>query len=291
MRSPTNTILTGLAVADLLVMVHYVPFTIHRNLPPSPLHFTHFSYGWAVFYKYHSLFTLVLHFISCTLTVVLAIWRYVFVTQVHTNRVCSSQKKTVMVVLISYTVCPITCIPILSTINILAYSQACDLNGFIVDKSTRYLYNDSQIIHENIYLLYPDDPYNLSLWLYTVVLKFVPCLLLTLLSYKIISALVEAQRRRANLLGGNNAEERSRAKMNAIHLFKENQADRTTKMLLAVLILFLLTEFPQGILGLISAILGGKFLEECYAPLEQPITIRSSIYKKGSIRGNAGECH
>lgn len=50
-------------------------------------------------------------------------------------------------------------------------------------------------------------------------------------------------------------------------MYRENQADRTTNMLLAVLILFLITEFPQALLGLISAILGQIFLQECYAPL------------------------
>lgn len=59
--------------------------------------------------------------------------------------------------------------------------------------------------------------------------------------------------------------EKNKAK--AVQNYKDNQADRTTNMLLAVLILFLITEFPQAILGLISAILGEAFLEECYAPL------------------------
>jgi hypothetical protein len=37
-------------------------------------------------------------------------------------------------------------------------------------------------------------------------------------------------------------------------------------MLLAVLILFLITEFPQGILGLLSALHGDQFFTNCYAP-------------------------
>lgn len=50
-------------------------------------------------------------------------------------------------------------------------------------------------------------------------------------------------------------------------LDKEKQTDRTTRMLLAVLILFLLTEFPQGILGLLSAIYGWQFYANCYSKL------------------------
>ena len=32
MKSPVNMILTGIAVADCLVMLEYIPFTIHMNL-------------------------------------------------------------------------------------------------------------------------------------------------------------------------------------------------------------------------------------------------------------------
>ena len=32
MRSPVNMILTGIAVADFLVMLEYIPFTIYMNL-------------------------------------------------------------------------------------------------------------------------------------------------------------------------------------------------------------------------------------------------------------------
>ena len=44
----------------------------------------------------------------------------------------------------------------------------------------------------------------------------------------------------------------------------EKRTDRTTKMLVAVLLLFLITEFPQGILGLLSMILGRCFFRTCY---------------------------
>lgn len=42
------------------------------------------------------------------------------------------------------------------------------------------------------------------------------------------------------------------------------RTDRTTMLLVAVLILFLITEFPQGILGLLSAILDQCFFKKCY---------------------------
>lgn len=269
MRSPTNYILTGLAVADLLVMLQYIPFTIHRNLPHIPLYYTHFNYPWAIYYKFHSLFTLVLHFIACCLTIILAIWRYIYVSQLHAGKICSDQRKTFIVIVITYIVCPLVCFPMFSTLEVMEYKQTCDLNGVIVLKENRNKYNRSELKNETIFVLYPNDPLQLSIWVYSLLLKLLPCLLLSILSYKIIAALVQTKRRRIKLLNScNPLEDMSRhRKPNTIQLYKETQADRTTKMLLAVLFLFLLTEFPQGVLGQISAIYGDVFLQECYSAL------------------------
>ncbi|KAJ8973805.1 hypothetical protein NQ317_013595 [Molorchus minor] len=51
-----------------------------------------------------------------------------------------------------------------------------------------------------------------------------------------------------------------KVKPNTIQLYKENQADRTTRMLLAVLLLFLITEVPKVIIGIggIGAILAWR---------------------------------
>lgn len=44
----------------------------------------------------------------------------------------------------------------------------------------------------------------------------------------------------------------------------QRRTDRTTMLLVAVLLLFLITEFPQGILGLLSGILKKCFFIQCY---------------------------
>lgn len=45
----------------------------------------------------------------------------------------------------------------------------------------------------------------------------------------------------------------------------KHQTDRTTRMLVAVLLLFLITEIPQGIMALLSGILGRQFFTRCYS--------------------------
>ncbi len=91
-----------------------------------------------------------------------------------------------------------------------------------------------------------------------MVIKLIPCIVLTVVSIQLINSLIEAKKRKAQLKGRNTkgagAEE-------------GGGGDRTTRMLLAVLLLFLMTEFPQGILGLLSLVLGDGFFKSCYLPL------------------------
>ncbi len=44
----------------------------------------------------------------------------------------------------------------------------------------------------------------------------------------------------------------------------KHQTDRTTRMLVAVLVLFLVTEIPQGVMALLSGVLGRQFFTSCY---------------------------
>lgn len=271
MRSPTNFILIGLAVADLLVMILYIPFTVHRNIDPRRKFVQHFSYPWACFHKFHAYSTIVLHSIACFLTIVLAIWRYIFVSKVSSHGVCSNLKYTVIVIVLTYIISPLICLPLLSTLEIISYNHTCKLNGeWVLEKDIR-LYDNKSLIKKTMYITNLHDPQNLSIWLYGVCLKFVPCILLTILTYKIITALLETRRRRMKLLASNNPLEDmgGKNKQNTIQLYKESQADRTTRMLLAVLLLFLITEIPQVVIGFgqIGALFGEMFLADCYKNL------------------------
>lgn len=78
MVTATNSILTGLAVADMLVMVDYIPYTIHNYVQELSIKET-FTYGWAIFALFHAHFSVICHTISTWLTVLLAVWRYIAV--------------------------------------------------------------------------------------------------------------------------------------------------------------------------------------------------------------------
>ncbi|KAJ8673504.1 hypothetical protein QAD02_004766 [Eretmocerus hayati] len=142
--------------------------------------------------------------------------------------------------------------------------------------------------------------YRLNFWLISVLIKLLPCLILTIISCRLIQALYKAKARRllfrapatsvylhqpqepqsdANLQAQNPIgspdhlqRNRSTGQQDAISR-SERRADRTTRMLLAVLLLFLTTEIPQGILGLLSAVLDRCFFRSCYHNLGEIMDI------------------
>lgn len=283
MRWPTNFILTGLAIADLLVMLEYIPFATHVYLnPKSRLSADYFTYAWAVYMVFHALFTQVLHFISCCLTVILAIWRYIAITHPQNNKlwfIVSNGRSTLISIVVTYLMCPLMCIPLFLSLNVIKRTHAMDDRKMLISKKvqknfTGNLHNGTLYTAE-----LSGDFMNVSFWVYSVVIKLVPCVLLTILSMRLISALLETKKRRRNLLNSTGVPLREKKpKKTKKHLEKEQQTDRTTRMLLAVLLLFLITEFPQAILGLLSVVIGKTFVTQCYLPLGEYNRIRFVSY-------------
>ncbi|XP_074036457.1 G-protein coupled receptor dmsr-1 isoform X2 [Leptinotarsa decemlineata] len=267
MRWPTNFILTGLAVADLLVMLEYLPFCLHRYINLEQRNFIqHYSYNWAVFMMFHALFSQMFHFISCCLTVILAVWRYLAITSPHNSSYWCDTKKTVAVIVFTYLGCTLICFPLFVALEIKPHNQSCDIQDKIIDNDTMLL-NSSNILHKTIYVTtYVSDTYSVwSFWIYAVVIKLVPCTLLTHLSRKLVMVLLETKKRK-NMLLNQGVPLRNLNESKPMRK-KDRQADRTTGMLVAVLLLFLLTEFPQAILGLLGATKGSQFQKQCYDPL------------------------
>ncbi|XP_035215290.1 sex peptide receptor-like [Stegodyphus dumicola] len=236
MVSPTNAILTGLAVADMLVMFSYLPFTFHNYIRKDLSEKEKFSYGWAVFTLFHAHFTVVNHTISIWLTVTVAIWRFMAVSfPASSNNLCSMPRAK-CAIFATYITCAIFCIPVYITFTVSKFKGN--------DGEVMYRVDFSKIAQRHDKLLE-----KINFWLFSVITKLVPCVALTALSLGLIRVLYEANLRRQRL--------KNRAENDRSH-------DRTTRMLLAVLLLFLLTEFPAGLLALLSGILGSDFFNNVY---------------------------
>lgn len=285
MHSPTNMILTALAVADLFVMIEYIPYAIHMYLYKRSRRDT-FTYGWGVFVLFHSNFGQVCHTISICLTVTLAVWRYIAVAHPQKNREWCTETRTILTIMGAYVFCPILCIPLYVTTEVRPQVEMLDEQGMSVNM-TKFLQANGTVSLEGVtnttlYFVRLTETARvhsalkeMNFWIYSVVIKLIPCLALTVLSYKLMRVLFEAKKRRKKLTTKNTAIKMGNGKeacekpckKRRKGTDKEKQTDRTTMMLLAVLLLFLLTEFPQGVLGLLSVSLGESFFKTCYVML------------------------
>ena len=237
MVSPTNAILTVLAITDLLVMVDYIPFAFHQYILTTRSIEDRFSFNWAVFVLFHSQFAQVFHTFSIAITLSLAVWRYIAIGFPQHNIVWCSMSRVKIAMAVSFIFSVVFNIPNYMNVRI----------------------KDVEYENTTVYLVDLADKTNIVLntanfIVYSVILKLLPCVALTVLSLALIHELLVAAKRRAKLMNKSNSGRKADA---------GKQADRVTKMLLAVLILFLVSEVPQGILGLLYILPKSSFTH-CY---------------------------
>lgn len=267
MKSPTNAILTGLAVADMLVMFEYIPYAFHAYLYHRPKR-DKYTYAWSFFVLFHSGYAQIFHTISIWLTVTLAIWRYIAVAYPQRNRDWCTYRRTMWAIGTAYVICPLICIPVYLQTEVRGYKVTLDSEDRELNSTN---YNATLYYVKMTEAAQSDTFEHLNFWIYSVFIKLIPCCALTVLSLRLIVALLEAKKRRRKLaqISQIQMEESTsnQARKNSKVLDKEKQTDRTTRMLVAVLLLFLLTEFPQGIMGLLKVIHGEEFFNTCYTKL------------------------
>ncbi|CAG2053282.1 unnamed protein product [Timema podura] len=228
--APINRILTWLAVADMLVMAEYVPFASYTYLVlPERVDF---PYSWAVFILFHVHFAQVLHTISICLTLALAVWRYIVIRYPEKSHILCSESRCHLAIILSYLVPVLVCSPSYFVFEI-RETSIVENNQVVV----LYHVGMSGVARGDGEILY-----TANFWMYSVVVKLLPCLVLTVLSCWLIQALYKANKRKQALKGYNDpaapSERRPLSK-------SERRTDRTTKMLVAVLLLFFIHRVPS----------------------------------------------
>lgn len=203
MMSSTNSILTALAVADLLVMVDYIPLALHiyTNIAEE---LNRNSYAWAVYVYFHSIFSQTFHTISIWLTITLAVWRFVAIKFPQKNKTLCSRTNTNIAIGVAYFVCPILCLPIYFAMDIqeLPKTQNIDENP---DNSTanETEFTNISVVGESMYAISMTNNEILLtaiFWIYSVFLKLIPCVVLSILSVCLILKMKSSDRRRQKLL-------------------------------------------------------------------------------------------
>ncbi|XP_045783078.1 G-protein coupled receptor dmsr-1-like [Maniola jurtina] len=268
MMSSTNSILTALAVADLLVMIDYIPLALHiyTNIAEE---LNRNSYSWAVFVYFHSIFSQTFHTISIWLTITLAVWRFVAIKFPQKNKTLCNRTNTNIAIGIAYLVCPILCLPIYFAMDIqeLPKQHNAGDNGTV--NETEFL--NISVVEEPMYAISMTHNENLLtaiFWIYSVFLKLIPCVVLSILSVCLILKMKSSDRRRQKLLKKSAivSKEGEKTRLNEEGGKKASgggRTDRTTRMLVALLGLFLATELPQALFGLLTAIAPHLF-QICY---------------------------
>lgn len=181
--------------------------------------------------------------------------RYIFVCHhVVANQWCSLNraKLTIFIIVV---VSIILCVPnyfLYQVKNLKEFYQP-EINGTrnLTDSLNGYWIEKSDLVRDSP--LYQP----ITFWIYGVIIKIAPCILLTILSTLIIMTMHQASIRRKRLLSQSNS--RHNEEMSAEH-------NRTTMMLVMVVLFFVVTEFPQGILAGISG-LNDVFFNEVYTNL------------------------
>ncbi|XP_071527554.1 G-protein coupled receptor dmsr-1-like isoform X2 [Panulirus ornatus] len=297
MATPTNLLLLGLAVADLLVEVEYIPYATSTLLGGDQLFQ---AKEHALYVLVHAHLSHVCHTIAIWLTVSLAVWRWVAVCRPHSAPTFCTMVRARRVLLAVYLASPALATPtfLLYTVRELpgdpSYSHHSKL--YKVDFSSLALARDELLKKINFLV-------------YSVVVKLVPCLLLAVLLPAIIRGMWLAKSRRQQLMGrkpssvpaaaaaatiNNGVSHTSSTKLERgpsrssfgrkmsgrkstvmtngtdhvkTHKKNEGATERTTSMLVVVMLLFLLTEAPQGVLTVLSLVYGHDFFSDCYIQL------------------------
>lgn len=167
-----------------------------------------------------------------------------------------------MAIALSYIIPIILCSPNFVTFTITA--EKITENNQLV---TLYHTDLNESLKKNLNLL------RLQFWIYAVFIKLLPCCILTGISCWLINTLFKAKKRNQVLRSYDSVPLREMRKPSKA----ERRADRTTKMLVAVLILFLVTEFPQGIFALLIGVKGKDLFLTCYGKYGELMDILALI--------------
>ena len=236
MRTPTNHLLTCLAVSDILTMLPYIPFAWHFYCPPVyPLtHPEKYTYHWIYFMVVVTQQTATTHTISIWLAVTLAGFRY---TQIRSS--CPPgpladqrrMKKVRVAGVLVYVLSVLVLIPAYMATEIV---EQHGNNPRTNTNVTFYGLKNPQLGTSKV-----DKSTLIQVLIYAILTKILPCFLILLFLGSLVHHMsVRMTRRRQRLSAA-------------------RQQVNTTRMLFVVLVLFLIVELPQGLLLVMSASLAG----------------------------------
>lgn len=269
MVSSTNIILTGLAISDGLTMAFYFPWALQMYV----IHGTAVSLdrdteGCAKFQLSYAIISVVVHSISIWLTVSLAVFRYVFIRFPRIGaQYCNVQRAKTALITVAAVV-TVVCIP-----NAISYEMRSDPaanHGFGNNSNLSIWWIDVKNSTTTDVVLQ-----KFNFWVQAIFVKLLPCFLLTVFSVLLVRTMSDAEKRRKKMMTKNSVADGETQPIGTSSK-RSRRSQRTTRMLLTVVILFLVTETPQGIMNLLSGLIQ-DFFHHIYTPLGDLLDILALI--------------
>lgn len=289
MRTPVNMILTAMACCDTVVLFSNLIYTTHYAFVAFKFcHPRHWSYGWAMFLIAHAHLSLIGHSSSIWLSVMLALIRYMTLRgRGNINGPQIGLRHSYLA--IGFVILFVT---IANGPNFLTYQIVeIPLNETCIAEDERIMFQPSYIPGvSDLALRAKCAVFRAAFWMSGTVFKVLPCLLLTLFVLLLTNILNEVKQNRLRLTAkatisaaSNGAYTRgldtldappqstsdrtwrkSSARSGLLHSKTGGRTDRTTRMLLTIVFVFLITEIPQGVMAVLSGMCSDEFRNYIY---------------------------
>ncbi|KAI6199847.1 G-PROTEIN-RECEP-F1-2 domain-containing protein [Aphelenchoides besseyi] len=251
------------------------------------------SYGWALFLVAHAHLSLIGHTSSLWLSVMLAFLRYLTLRNRGGSGTVQVGLKHAYIAIASVIIFVVAMnIPNFGTYKIIEVPlrTTCEVTDMSVINAWAYFPDVSDLamksfVHVDCLI------FRMALLISGIVFKMIPCILLTLFVWLLTRILKQVKQNRMKLLGstrnGNNLVQPNGVTNGYLDPRKDSRScgvsaspqprsgsmrgkywrsrgDRTTHMLLAIVLVFLFTELPQGIVTVLNGILSTSFRLRIY---------------------------
>ncbi|CAO4387122.1 unnamed protein product [Caenorhabditis nigoni] len=233
MITPTNVVLKYMAIAELLVGLVPLPWTLFFFSLGNFKETYRLELWWCYLRKYTmDVFPPVFHNIAMWLTVLLAAQRYVSISHpMHSRTACNVKNVRLATVII-------TVVSLLCGLPKSLDSDYETIHGWVYSGSSWEYASSCVMIHTGfLKTMGPMVFYNIYFWTRVIGFIIVPSFLLVLLNGLLIKGIRKAQRRKLRLLREKRAEEAQR----------QRDSNSTSLMLVAIVTIFLIVNLPQAI--------------------------------------------